>query len=193
MSPERRIAVTIGLLGSLLLVLAGTGCAPAQPELELVSYRDPHFPQKLTPKFELCAYRTEARGDVDIVARAASERVGESEPATHYLHIRRFWRPHPGKTPDNPSVTDATLRYLIVGSSGRVLYTGTGFAYAPHKQRRGDLTVELERGVLQLDSTLGEGSDLLGECRISGKLKAADDRNRAVDLLREMELAAAGQ
>lgn len=175
----------------MLLLLAAAGCAPARMGLELVSYRDPHFPQKLTPKFEVCAYRAQARGDVDIVARAVSERVGESEPATHYLHIRRFWRPHPGKTPDNPSVTDATLRYLIAGPGGCVLYSGTGFVYAPHRQRSGDLKITLERGVLQLDSTRGAGSDLLGECRISGELRAADDRNRAVDLLREMELAAA--
>jgi len=189
MSPDRRVSAGIARIGVLLLGLAAGGCAPRRTGIELVSYRDPHFPQKLTPNFDACAYRAQARGDVDIVARAIGARVGDSEPATHYLHIRRFWRPHPGKTPDNASVTDATLRYLIVGSAGRVLYTGTGFVYAPHRQRQGDLKIELERGVLKLDSTLGEGSDLLGESRISGELRAVDDRNRAVDLLREMELA----
>lgn len=107
----------------------------------------------------------------------------------HYLSVRMFWRPQPGRTPANSTTMNVILRYVVAGPEGTLVYTGTGFAY-PKGDAGETLRVALESGRLQLESRHGAMRDGLGNSRVTGKLIARHDRAEAASWLREAELKA---
>jgi hypothetical protein len=109
---------------------------------------------------------------------------GPPETATQAMSIRMFWRPRAGRTPIDPTATNATIHYVIfTGKQGeRVgIYSGAGFVY-PDGALGGDT---LRGGVWQATLSLSDHSegfdDLLGEAILKGRFRAKRD-DVALDL-----------
>jgi hypothetical protein len=188
-TPHR--ATLLFALATLLLVLP-CGCARSAGTLELTSHKDPYFPESYRVELGECAYYMGPDGDYHIVGRAchATEDNPDGE-ITQLLHVHLFWRPRPGKTFDNPSTVDATIRYAILTKQGVAVYCGTGFVY-PKKRRFSDqLVVQIENARLRLEAQHGDAPDLLGNARVVGELLARNNAALAVDLRRELDLCAA--
>lgn len=176
------------LLG--LVALATTGCIRPS-RLDLVSFKDPYFPEKFTLSLDQCVYREAPGGDFDIVGHAERPAVDNTPASEQFLHIHLFWKPRPGKTYDNPSSVDAIVRYTIVTPNGTRIYSGAGYAY-PERPRFGpDLLVKLESARLRpADGAADAPDEILGETRATGTLAVTRDDQAAVDLIREAELVA---
>ncbi len=175
----------------LVLLLSGTaalstGCHTAA--VRFTSYADPFFPERRALSFPTCAYRTEVGGDLLIAARVV-DGTGD-QVAEHFLCAHVFWRPQPGKTFAEETMTDALLRYVVSDATGTRVYTGTGFAY-PEKTWLGGLKVQLESGRLRLESQTGAGADELGDMRLVGSLEPKRDAGAAANLARAADVLAA--
>lgn len=170
-----------GLALAVLLLLGGC----ARSAVQLVSFKDPYFPEHVHVPLRDCAYRASPSGEIEAVGRAL--RSTDDGTLMQYLRVRMFWNPHPGKTFANATTTDALLHYVIANERGVTVYTGTGFAY-PSQKNADTLAITLESGRLQLESQTGELNDPLGETRITGLLIARRDPIAAANLAREAEL-----
>jgi hypothetical protein len=167
------------------------GCGRPTGVLELTSLKVPSVPETFRVEFCECAYYTGRSGDYHIVGRAAH--VPEDDPEgeiTQLLYVHLFWKPWPGKTFDNPSTVDATIRYAILTERGATVYSGTGFVYVKQRRGREELRVGIEAAQLRLERQQGDAPDLLGAARATGELRAKKDAARAVDLRRELDLRA---
>lgn len=170
-------------------VLGLTGCGKSR--LELISLKDPYFPEKYTVSLDRCVYRQTPGGDVDIVGHMQRVASGETAAGEQYVHIHLFWTPRPGKTFDNPSSVDAVVRYLVVTPSGVTSYSGAGFAFPQRRSLGSDLVVRLESARLRPETETESENEILGEARVTGRLIARRDDQVAVDLMREAELVVA--
>lgn len=174
------------LVPTALLLLIG--CA-APSRVELLSFADPHFPERYSFTARECAQWTDAGGDLHVAASAL--RLGDDDAGravSQLLHIHVFWRPLPGKTPSNSTATDAVLRYVVQTPEGTFVYAGTGFVWT-RKPRFGPFRVDLERGELRLIASTPGAEDVLGEMRISGSLYPSRDAAAAVGMIRSADEA----
>ena len=183
MSKQARISRLC--LGLVLALAVGVGSGCATSTVQLVSYKDPYFPERVHISLSDGAYWTDASGDIHAAARGTTQT--QQGTATHYLCIHRFWNPKPGKTHVEESMTDATLRYCVSTENGVVVYTGTGFVF-PKQRFGGGLELNIESARLRLESRSGDLPDIFGNTRLTGTLVARNDPDAAADLLREAEL-----
>jgi hypothetical protein len=184
-----------GLLwaASLALWVCAGGCGRPSARIELISYKDPYFPEPYAVQFAECAYQIDACGDYHIVGRATDSPGNPGNGAiTQLLHVHLFWKPTPGKTFADETSNDATIRYAIITDSGTAVYAGTGFVYPKHRWFDSDVVGKLECAQLRLESQFGDAPDLLGDTRLTGILVAEQNRNLTVEVRRELELHAAG-
>lgn len=184
---ERRETFVRALVALSACAFVLAGCRQPSVGLELVSYKDPYSPETYVLALDECAYYVDPGGDYHLLGRA-SEDDGDGDSADHLLHVHLFWKPRPGKTFDNETSIDATIRYAIVTSNGASVYAGTGFVY-PKKRRMGDqITAEIEVARLRLVSQTGDVPEILGDSRVSGTLAAENNAGLAIDLLREIDV-----
>lgn len=181
------------LFASLLMAAAGAGCAAPQPNvLKVTSFRDPYFPEPHDLAFSRCVYGQGRDRDRHIVAQSSDASSEEGEiPVQRVLHLQVFWQPRPGRTFADPSLTDATARYLVLGPRGMAVYTGTAFVY-PRNLPDGRLECRIESGTLRLETVDGDPPPTIGDARLEGLLVALADQNTTVDLRRKVDLYAAG-
>lgn len=174
------------------LWLPASACQQPDSVLRILSYRDPFFPEPLEVGFSNCRYAETGGSDRHIVAEAI-ETLGESRSnaVRHLLHLHVFWRPRPGRTFADPSLTDATARYVIVSREATVVYTGSAFVYLK-PQRDGRMRCEIEGGALRLETVDGKPPVPIGDAKLSGTLFAQLDPNRTTELRRLVDLYAAG-
>jgi hypothetical protein len=180
-------------IGASLLLGMLAGCGPwgfGGSQVKLVSYRDPYFPETYRVKFQQCAFRSDASNDVHIAARAVSNADSPDDQITQYLHVHMFWQPRPGRTAVEDTMTDATIRYVVVTRTGTAVYAGTGFVFP--KREGKSLIAAIESANLRLLTRVGEVPELLGDARLTGKLVARQDEHATVDTVRELDLRAAG-
>ena len=188
-----RFRAGLGCAALVGLWASASGCGRPSATIELVSYKDPYFPEVYTVEFSECAYQVDAGGDYHFVGRTTREpEDGASGPITQLLYVHVFWKPRPGKTFTDKTNNDATIRYAIITDSGVAVYAGTGFVYPKRKRFGSDVVARLERARLRLESLVGQAPELLGDARLTGKLVANQDANLTVDVRRELELHAAG-
>lgn len=176
-------------------VICGTalvfgGCQKPSATLTFVSYADPYFPERSTLTFRECTYRIDPGGDIHVVARRDTTEGEDHLAVREFLHVQVYWRPHPGKTPADPTMADALIRYAIATREGTAFYTGTGFVFPRTKPGR-TLEIALESGRLRLVSTAGTLRDVLGETRVSGSLIARRDPGTTARFTHELEVVAA--
>lgn len=183
--------MTLRIAVAALLPVLVWGCGRPTGTLALTSYKNPYSPETYQVKFAECAYYTGPSGDYHIVGRATH--VPEDNPdgeVSQLLHVHLFWKPRPGKTYDNPSTMDATIRYAIITERGSAVYSGTGFVYARQRRMSDELIVEIESAQLRLERQQGDAPDVLGAVRAAGELLAQRDAALAVGLRRELDLRA---
>jgi hypothetical protein len=164
------------------------GCGRSGTSLRLTSYKDPYFPETYDVELAECAYYVDPGGDYHIAGRALHSPEGGGAPIAQLMHVHMFWKPWPGKTFDNPSTVDATIRYAIVTERGAAIYSGTGFVYPKKRRMSDDVVAEVEVAQLKLESQVGDPPELLGSARLAGKLVAEDNASLAVDLRRQLDL-----
>ena len=190
MNSRRRLVVA--LVGALLVLSLGlsVGCGQRVSGIELISYKDPYFPEPYTVVFDECAYRQDADGDLHIVGRTSVEPDDyQAGSLTQLIYVHVFWQPKPGVTFANATTTTAIIRYVIVSAEGTTTYSGTGFT-CPKGRRGRKLKVPIETANLRLESHFGDAPELLGDARLSGVLWAEENAHAAVDLMRTLELHA---
>lgn len=141
--------------------------------------------------FDDCAYVRNADHDYHVLAHSMTvSRVtgGLSE----LIQANIYWRPRPGRTGDHPTSADAIIRYIVVADDGLAIYRGTAYVYPKLNKHTGTLTVLIERATLELEDEFGHSPAGATTIRLSGRLHAADDPGRAVELRRRVELARGG-
>jgi hypothetical protein len=174
-----------------LLPALVAGCGRPAASLEITSYKDPYFPETYEVALNDCAYYIDPGGDYHVVGRAEHTPADSSGASvTQLVHVHMFWKPRPGKTFDNPTAVDATIRYAIVTDAGTVVYCGTGFVYPKKRWLSAKLIAKVESARLRMESQCGDPPELLGVARVAGKLTAEDNPALAVDLRRQLELCA---
>ena len=172
------------------------GCQRA--ETRFVSYRDPYFPEPYQVDFGDCVYRISTGGDLYVVGHALRESkpgigAAQLEPpggrSDDYLQVHVYWKPLPGKTWCDATMTDALITYVVSNERGALTYLGTGFVYP--KKVFGGVEFGVESGRLRLVARAGEIPDILGDARLTGVMHARQDAPGTVDLVREAQVAAA--
>lgn len=187
MTNRRRVrGLGAALLGAAVVAVL-QGCAPAHSRVEVVSYRDPYFPETFVMRPTTCTYRTDTGGDVHILASA--QHNDAEQVRNEYLHVRIYWQPRLGTTWADSSTSNALLEYAVAEADGLAIYRGTGFVFA-EQLRDGRIEANIESARLQLDRTQGNLPDFLGAAALSGHLLAKHDDYAAAQTLREMELLA---
>lgn len=175
------------LIAAIAIAAVLVGCGARHSSVKIKSYKDPYFPETYGVNFDECVFRTDAGGDYHLVALAIRQTEGGGE-IRQYLDVHVYWKPVPGKTPSNPSTLDATLCYTIQSPSGVAIYRGSGFVYLKKRRWSDKLIGALESGSLRLDTQIGGTAEFIGDSTITGTLIARPDSNRAVDLMREIEI-----
>jgi hypothetical protein len=181
-----RVLLTVA---ATLLAAGSLGCHGPVSNLQLVSYKDPYFPERSGVRLVGCAYRIDAGRDLVVAGRSDTHELEHVGPVTEYLQVRVFWKPHPGRTYADSTQCDALLRFVVASRAGTAVYTGTAFAYP--EQKLGALNVALETARLRLESTSGDMPDLYGESRLLGTLVTEPQPASAAAVTREMELLTA--
>jgi len=163
------------------------GCADRSSNLRITSYADPFFPDTYRVTFDRAAWRIDGDGDYHFAAIATQPAEDpRRSPIEQLLHVHMFWKPWPGKTPDNPTGADALVRYAIVSDSGTEMYRGTAFVYVRRRPFRRQCAVQIEGGQMHRVGT--GGSALLGDSRIKGRLYADDNPGLVVEVARRLDL-----
>ncbi len=186
MIDRRRQCRHLCLLGAAALLVSCSACTDNRSSINVL-VRD-HASTLAGYQIEItdCVYQACGNGDYQILAEAtmASRVTGA---VRELLHIHMFWRPRPGKTFAHSSMTNATLRYVVLSDEGHAVYRGTGFAY-PKRSRSGNrLKVKLERSLLQPVAQLGVAPELLGPLEFAGVLHVRDNAGQAIELSREID------
>lgn len=189
MSSRRRPRPCLLFVALGALPVLSAGCARSTSALSLTSYKDPYFPETYQVKLADCVYYVDPGGDYHIVGRASHTTTdGTDATITQLLHVHLFWKPWPGKTFDDPSTVDATVRYALVTEHGTAVYRGTGFVYPKQQRLSNRLIARIEGAQLRLESQTGAPPELLGDARVVGTLVAEDNASLAVDLRRQLDL-----
>lgn len=166
-------------------LLGAAGCNKSAGTLSIVSYADPYFPETIETNMSQAVYRTDSGGDIHLACHSQAD-LHNPENVTAWLQVHVYWHPKPGKTHDDPSSADATIRYLVITPHGARLYTGSAFIYPRVDRSSGELLARIESARLQPVASEGQAPDSLGETKLSGMLKARLDRAATVDLVGEM-------
>lgn len=180
------------LLAAFAALIVLCGCRANASRLELESFADPYFPERYNIQFDRCSYYRQSDGDAHIAAHAGYlDAIDPALAVDQYLHIHLFWRPWPGKTPDNETSIDATVRYAIVTDGGAAVYEGTAYVYPRQPRYSDDLILEIESARLKRSASVGEAPALLGDTRLLGRLRARLDQADTLEVSRYIERTAA--
>lgn len=177
------------------LLCAGGGCTSlggmiGGSRAELVSFKDPYFPESYTVRFDRCAYRITPTGDYRLAAMAEHESDGGAGTIRQFLEAHVYWKPAPGKTPAHSSTLDARLRYVIESSQGVTVYEGAGFLFFRKRPLSDTLDGRIESGQLHLVTQIGSPVEFIGQATITARLIAAHQAEQALDISRQMDLLA---
>jgi len=169
---------------------ASVGCKQNDPSVEIISYKDAADPQRYTSRFEEACYFTDARSNWHFVMRTVRPaEIDPSQQIEQILCARVFWRPMPGKTAAEPSMTDAVVDYYLLSGSTGIRYTGCGFVSFKKATYGDKISGRIESCQLWSYQTFGQAADLLGRCELSGRFVAQPNQGRCVELSSRMKRA----
>ena len=139
-------------------------------------------------EFHEAYYGTDSFGNVDIVCRrSVQESNPDDEPLVQVLHIRSFWRPHPGVTSAEPSMINALVSYMIVSGNTGTSFDGAGFVSFRQDRKKSTLTGKLESARLTPYRRLGDAPNIFEKPEISGEFIAQKNMRKVVAILNEMK------
>lgn len=172
----------------LLLLAASTGCSFLQPQ----NWRT--MPDMFTmfggSGGEL---NVKSISDEDVTYRGGFERGiytmadgntatiilydGPAESPSQAVTIRMFWNPQSGRTPVDPSATNATIQYIVFGDDGKQLaiYSGAGYFYPNSELGNDKLTGSVWQSSLRISDKTDGFTDPFGQARMEGKVVVERD------------------
>jgi hypothetical protein len=113
---------------------------------------------------------------------------GPIDNPTQAVTIRMLWRPQAGRTPIDPTATNATVHYIILGGEAVGVYAGAGFLY-PGSELGGDsLSAELWDASIRLSDSNASFNDLLGNAMVQGGFRARRDDVAVEQAIRHLNM-----
>lgn len=214
-APARRRWRSRSWAAPLLIAALGSaatlGCRSTPTRFEILSFRRPQAPERLSERFDPGSFAVNARGNWDIVfeipptlivlgdpeiAARGETTEGAAAPSpptadrevwmSQIILVNVFWRPRPGKTHAESTQTDATILYNLMTGGEVIAYEGAGFVY--FKQSRDGMTIKgrIESSDLTPQRHVNRPDDLFGPCRIRGTFTARKDRKHVVSILKKL-------
>lgn len=166
----------------LVCAVAGlAGCRSTGYELKITSYEDPYFPETYSLTLDSCAYHIDGGGDYRIAGHSAAALDGSDDTVDQYLCLRLFRRPKPGKTGDDRTSIDATIRLALATKNGVAVYSGTAYVFPRHAPIGSSLKLDIESARLRLETAVGDAPALLGDAKLVGKIVAQRDSGAAIE------------
>lgn len=164
---------------TLALTVLAVGCTAIRGprgELETVSLED-ESPVVLSTEYQTAVYRLSGKNQVTVVLSdlsAGALSAGEFDRGV-VTCFEMFWWPKAGRTPLDPTSTNATIRQVIFADDAMGIYRGAGFL-APRSNRGedkfvGSITIDL----MSLDEQSGQFHDALGHSTMRGSFEARRD------------------
>ena len=98
---------------------------------------------------------------------------GPIEQPIQAVTIHMFWHPRAGRTPIDPTATNATIHYTIFSGETHQqvgIYSGAGFIYPLDKPGQEQFSADVWQATLQLADCSEYFQDLLGQAMLGGYL-----------------------
>lgn len=103
---------------------------------------------------------------------------GTIEDPAQAVVIRMFWKPRAGRTPIDPTATNATVLYTIFAGDNRRevgIYSGAGFVYPLDQAGQETFSIDVWHATLRLTDRSHAFRDLLRGAILEGHLTATRD------------------
>ncbi len=165
------------LLGT-LLVLAGCG-APSAGSIRAVSLGDE--PVTFITRFRTACYAFRPGAETSFLLTDVPDDAlirGDVDDG-QVLHVDLLWEPRPGRTPMDPSATNAVIRLVIVSRGEVGVYEGGGFVLPSRSPGESAVTLEIKDASLRLLESTAGFVDPLTPARMEGEFTAGRDDERA--------------
>ncbi|MEX2215376.1 MAG: hypothetical protein WD768_14685 [Phycisphaeraceae bacterium] len=101
--------------------------------------------------------------------------AGEPEAPTQVVTIRMFWNPQAGRTPVDPTATNATIQYIIFSGNEVGIYSGAGYLYPKDDLDGETFAGSIWQSTLRLSDKTEGFVDQLGSAQMEGKFKVSRD------------------
>lgn len=114
---------------------------------------------------------------------------GPPEQPTQAAVITMFWNPRAGRTPIDPTATNATVQYVIFSGESEVgIYSGAGFMHPKGKPGGDRLSAAVWQATLRLTDRSENFQDLLGQAILEGNFSARRDDAAISQMVRRLNL-----
>jgi hypothetical protein len=146
-------------------------------------------PVLLQGNFRNVFFAHESNGEPSfILSDVPLDQIASGEAKTaQVLHVQLLWDPVAGRTPMEPSATNASIRYVVIANGEVGVYSGAGFAmYSGKLASDKRITLTLRDASLQLQDATAGFNDLLSPAQMTGTFTALRDDAKA----RQMHRAA---
>ena len=172
---------------AILVLAAAGGCRTPVTQLHILALRDPSMPRQYYSRFDESSYRFDALGNLDLVLRGMNESSTDTgELITEVVHVHVFWKPIPGRTFANASMTNAKITYAITTEAVAMLYEGGGFLSFKLGRNKESMKGRLESAQLAPARRRGNARDLFGPAQVTGTFSATRNPRQVVRILNEL-------
>lgn len=112
---------------------------------------------------------------------------GTLEQPSRVVTLRMFWRPRAGKTPIDPTATNATVHYILFEGDEQVgIYSGAGYLYPQSALGGHTLSANLWESIVALSDQSEGFADDLGQALLIGSFRAVRDEAALERALRDL-------
>ena len=101
--------------------------------------------------------------------------AGELDAPTQVVTIRMFWNPLAGRTPVDPTATNATIQYIIFEGDDVGIYSGAGYLYPEDDLDGTTFAGSIWQSTLRLSDKTEGFIDKLGAARMEGGFQVDRD------------------
>ena len=170
-----KTVAAVRLLSALVLLLLTVGCAGNSTSLTVQSRQNGQTYQQ---RFSKAYAGRSPRGDLDVVLVQNAGPDRATRDVWQVMHVRVLWKPMKGVKLDNPTATNATIDWYVMGGDetnpaqapGLVAYTGAGFVRV---NKSGGLTkLEIRNATLRPTAREGGMADPIGPAKLQGTIVA---------------------
>lgn len=179
----------MSVLAGVVTYLVAAGCGGVPNRILIETFNEPLSPRKYVTHFTEAYFARAADGGLDILLNwKQPTQADPTQEMQQVVFAHAFWTPRPGTTRAETSMLNATLRLMILTPPTGVGYAGAGFLTFTLSRDGTVLDGTIESGELAPATLAGGATPPFGPARISGRIRAAEDRRRVVRLLQEAEL-----
>ena len=135
--------------------------------------------------FDLAVYSATDLETLEVMLIAGTE-----ENPTQAVHIQMFWRPRAGKTPFDPSATNASVNYVVFEGEQAGVYGGGGMLRLGDRPGEPRFSGTLRNATLRLlDASEGFQPGQVGRRTVAaGGFTAQRDDQRTLELTRKISI-----